>query len=122
MQLDERTVEKAANIHRPLLRVEVEADSHLTTDQLVYDARQDPCEQAHLGLLRQHLCQLMISLDDRECQVVSMRYGWDGQGKRTLLEISGLLGVSRARVSQIEQTALKKLRKQWKLSASPLSL
>jgi DNA-directed RNA polymerase sigma subunit (sigma70/sigma32) len=64
----------------------------------------------------------MNVLEERECQVVTMRYGWDGHGKRTLVEIAGVLGVSRARVSQIEQIALTKLRKQWKLSANSLPL
>ena len=105
----------------PLLRLESESGWDPTLDQAIHDIPQAPCEQESSALLRQQLRKLMNALDVRECQVVVMRYGWDGQGKRTLVEISRSLGISRSRVGQIEQEALRKLRKQSKLSADQLS-
>ena len=51
----------------------------------------------------------MMTLSDRESQVLCLRYGMDGGPERTLDEVGSMLGISRERTRQIEQKALKKL-------------
>ena len=51
------------------------------------------------------------ALDDREKQIITMRYGLFGLGKDyTQKEIAENLGISRSYVSRIEKSALEKLR------------
>lgn len=48
---------------------------------------------------------------DREKKILDMRFGLDDGKPRTLAEIARKLGVSRERIRQIEEEALRKLRK-----------
>jgi RNA polymerase primary sigma factor len=49
-------------------------------------------------------------LDQRDGQVLSWRFGLDGQGGQTLDEIGRRLKISKERVRQIEERAMKKIR------------
>lgn len=53
------------------------------------------------------------TLDDREKQIIDMRYGLNGQREMTQKEIAKLLNISRSYVSRIEKAALEKLRRQF---------
>ena len=48
-------------------------------------------------------------LAERECQIITMRYGLKGQLPKTQREVATVLGISRSYVSRIEKRALKKL-------------
>ena len=48
-------------------------------------------------------------LDERERQIITMRYGLDDRPPRTQREIAARCGISRSYVSRIEKRALKKL-------------
>jgi RNA polymerase primary sigma factor len=50
------------------------------------------------------------TLEPRESEVLSMRYGLDGKDPRTLEEIGKTFHVSRERVRQIQRQAIEKLR------------
>ncbi len=49
------------------------------------------------------------TLNDREIQIINMRYGLGGQKELTQREIAKKLGISRSYVSRIETAALEKL-------------
>jgi RNA polymerase sigma factor (sigma-70 family) len=49
-------------------------------------------------------------LNQREQQVIEMRYCLNGQSWKTLQQIGDMLGVCRERVRQIEKKALRKLK------------
>lgn len=53
---------------------------------------------------------MLRAVDDREWQVLKMRFGICGEERRTLREVGSSLGVTGSRVSQIEARALRKLR------------
>ncbi len=72
--------------------------------------RGTPLEEASTGMLRTHLEALMEGLNDRERQVLSLRFGLDGGNRRTLQEVGQVLGVTRERARQIESRALQRLR------------
>ena len=48
-------------------------------------------------------------LDERERQIITLRYGLDGRPPLTQREIAAQCGISRSYVSRIEKKALKKL-------------
>jgi RNA polymerase sporulation-specific sigma factor len=49
-------------------------------------------------------------LDDREKQIIILRYGLKGYEPRTQREVAKYLGISRSYVSRIEKRALEKLK------------
>lgn len=62
--------------------------------------------------IRALYAKIKTSLNEREGEIIKMRYGLvDGKCK-TQREIAGMLGISRSYVSRIEKKALKKLKKE----------
>ncbi len=51
------------------------------------------------------------TLDDREKQIINLRYGLNGQEELTQREIAAKLNISRSYVSRIEKAALEKLKR-----------
>jgi RNA polymerase primary sigma factor len=56
------------------------------------------------------LTGLLGTLDPRDAKILSWRYGLDGQGSRTLDQIGKSLSISKERVRQIEERAMRKIR------------
>jgi len=54
--------------------------------------------------------EVLATLDPRENTILAMRFGLTDGTQRTLEEIGGHLGVTRERIRQIQEQALKKLR------------
>jgi RNA polymerase primary sigma factor len=69
-----------------------------------------PVEAASFKLLQQYLSLALEELNDRERQVLIMRFGLDDGKVRTLEEVGDLFSVTRERVRQLETKALAKLR------------
>ena len=69
-----------------------------------------PIELAILATLPREVATLLGSLSDRERLVISLRYGLDGHGPRTLEEVGGHFELTRERIRQIEAKAMAKLR------------
>ncbi|HEV2713604.1 MAG TPA: sigma-70 family RNA polymerase sigma factor [Gaiellaceae bacterium] len=68
-----------------------------------------PDEQVEVLLRSQALARALAALNDRERQVLILRYGLDNAEPRTLEEIGRRLDLTRERVRQIEGQALKRL-------------
>ena len=60
--------------------------------------------------IHEELESMLDVLDEREKEIIKMRYGLNGEESRTLEEVGEKLGISRERVRQLEQRALKKLK------------
>ncbi len=69
-----------------------------------------PSEETFTVLRREKLKRLMGNLNEKEQAVLLMRFGFDGEEPRTLEETGRVLGVTRERIRQIEERALKKIR------------
>ncbi|MCE5290370.1 MAG: sigma-70 family RNA polymerase sigma factor [Nocardiaceae bacterium] len=63
------------------------------------------------GLLHNDIRTVLGTLDEREQQVIRLRFGLDDGQPRTLDQIGRLFGLSRERVRQIEREVMTKLRK-----------
>jgi RNA polymerase primary sigma factor len=76
---------------------------------------QDTVPSAELELIRssfeEQIRALVSELDEKEAEVIRMRFGLDGEEPRTLQEIGEALGLSRERIRQIESKAKEKLRR-----------
>jgi RNA polymerase primary sigma factor len=57
------------------------------------------------------LDDVLSSLKERERQILSLRFGLDHEGPYTLDQIGSRFGLTRERVRQIMNAALKKVRK-----------
>jgi RNA polymerase sigma factor (sigma-70 family) len=61
-------------------------------------------------LLGTEIEKLLASLDEREREILRLRYGLDRGDPRTLEEVGTAMNLTRERIRQIERTALSKLR------------
>ena len=61
-------------------------------------------------LLHTDIRSVLATLDEREHQVIRLRFGLDDGQPRTLDQIGKLFGLSRERVRQIERDVMAKLR------------
>jgi RNA polymerase primary sigma factor len=60
--------------------------------------------------LKKELESMLNILDEREKEIIKLRYGLEGVEPKTLEEVGEMLGISRERVRQLEQRALKKIK------------
>ena len=106
-----------------LLRLASEQDNPLSLDSPMGNERDvsladlvpditaiAPADAAARRLLGDAVLASLEDLDDREKDVVRMRFGLDGEQPRTLEEVGKHFGVTRERVRQIEARTMAKLR------------
>jgi RNA polymerase primary sigma factor len=70
-----------------------------------------PYENVCENNLRTDLARMIKSLDQREADILRMRFGLDGQDELTLEEVGQKFKVTRERVRQLQNLALQKIRK-----------
>ena len=74
------------------------------------DAIVSPLDAAMLALLPLEVAALLGVLNERERQIISLRFGFDRGEPRTLEEVGGYFNLTRERIRQIEARAMSKLR------------
>jgi RNA polymerase primary sigma factor len=70
----------------------------------------DPSDGASVNLLKERIHEVLTSLNEREQQVLILRYGLADGDQRTLEQVGQQFHVTRERIRQIEAKALRKLR------------
>ncbi len=63
------------------------------------------------AMLQEEMIDLISHLKPREMEIVSKRFGLDGETPRTLKQLAEEYSISRERVRQIEEVCLRKLKK-----------
>ncbi len=61
---------------------------------------------------RQVLMQAVTNLPARECQIMCMRFGLNGQREHTQKEVADQLGISQSYISRLEKRIIRRLRQQ----------
>ncbi len=89
----------------------VSEDGETELGDLVEDASaQSPFDAAALAVLPAEIAKLLSLLDDRERQIVALRFGLDRGEPRSHDEVGELFDLTRERIRQIEARALARLR------------
>jgi len=121
-----RTTELAARLDLPTERVEeilrlsqdtasldvtVDDESATRLSDLIEDNSWDAPEETAYRVSMENSVRLALStLTTREKQIVKLRFGIEGEGPYTLEETGRRLGITRERVRQIQEKAIRKLR------------
>jgi RNA polymerase primary sigma factor len=88
-----------------------EADDSNLSDFIEDQQAEAPDEEAARQMLNDAVKEALGELNEREQQVVRLRFGLDGEGTpHTLEEVGKQFGVTRERIRQIESKTLAKLR------------
>ena len=77
---------------------------------IIEDKKAYATENAEFEDLKSDILNVISTLKEREQEVVKMRYGLDGDAKKTLEEIGSIYGVTKECIRQTELRALKKMR------------
>ncbi len=94
--------------------IDTDKDGNPLTLIDVLSVEEDFTDDIDIKIKSSKLYQFIESeLDDREKQVITLRYGLNGEEPLTQREIAQMLGISRSYISRIEKKALKTLKKKY---------
>jgi len=69
-----------------------------------------PFNSVQQTLLEEDISNALGELSEREASIIKLRFGLEGNRSHTLKELGEIFGVTRERIRQIQQKALRKLR------------
>lgn len=93
------------------LDVTVDEESSMRLSDLIEDDESlAPAERAFRSRLTEHVREALGSLSEREKQIITLRFGIGPEGPYTLEDTGRRLGITRERVRQIQEKAIRKLR------------
>lgn len=109
-----KIIRRAVRALRASSQGPVNADGDLMSlGELIADTRTaEPDEHVLMREDLRVLRKLLEAIDDREAQILRLRFGLDGQQPLTLKQIADEVGISRERVRQIVDEALTRLNAQ----------
>lgn len=87
-----------------------DSDDSYLVERFVLDEADEPEEDVEDRLLAEQIDRALDTLNPRDAKVVRLYFGLDGGETHTLEEIGNMLGVTRERVRQLRDRALKRLR------------
>jgi RNA polymerase primary sigma factor len=118
--VDKDKLNRALESSRTLLSLDASTntESGTTLGELVPDESSDaPVESITSQLMTRDIAQALQILTPHESAVIKMRFGLTNDKPKSLPECALALGVSRERARQLENRALKKLRRNSSLSS-----
>lgn len=84
-------------------------DSQLVERFITEEAAEPEVEVEH-RMLKEAITSALSGLDHRDAQVLRLYFGLEGEREHTLEEIGNVLGVTRERIRQLRDRALRRLR------------
>jgi RNA polymerase primary sigma factor len=79
-------------------------------DLVADDSIESPIEDIHQEEIAKKISAVLSTLDQREADIIARRFGIGNQKAQTLEDIGLAYGLSKERIRQIEEKAMKKLR------------
>ena len=113
MEIDEKKVRELQAIVKDPISIDqtINDEEDATIGDLVADDSVIPVtDEIHQQQVAQKVEDVLATLDAREADVLRRRYGIGNKRPQTLDEIGSFYGLSKERIRQIEEKALKKLR------------
>lgn len=102
---------KSVSVRPTSLDAPVGEDENTTFGELVGDdSATTPYEDLHSKTLTNDVNEIIDGLDQRESAIIRMRFGLSGDRPMTLEEVGEAFDITRERVRQLQNIALKKLR------------
>jgi len=103
---------KAAALRPASLDAPISEDDTTEFGEIIGDEKaQTPLELLSHKNMHNQLDDLLEVLDEREGKIIDARFGLNGQKPKTLEEVGQEFGVTRERIRQLQNIALKKLRR-----------
>lgn len=113
-------VKKLAQIKKSIIKEPISLETPVTEDLSVGDYIEDtsyrsPETQTKNNVLKGSIEHLLSTLTDREKQIITCRFGINGEQPKTLEQLGSIMGYSKERIRQLEDTALSKIREKEEL-------
>src|SRR5687767_4378056 len=87
-----------------------DSDDSQLVERFMWDEAHEPEVAVEERLLAEHIDKALETLTPRDAKVVRLYFGLEGGREHTLEEIGNMLGVTRERVRQLRDRALRRLR------------
>ncbi|MBI4540577.1 MAG: RNA polymerase sigma factor RpoD/SigA [Gemmatimonadetes bacterium] len=84
-------------------------DSQLL-ERFIAEEAEEPESEVEGRLLQEHVGEALKTLEPRDAKVLKLYFGLEGEREHTLEEIGNMLGVTRERIRQLRDRALRRLR------------
>ena len=116
----EITPRKLLSIKKSILKEPISLETPVTDDLNVGDYIEDkkyrsPEIQTGNNALKGSINDLLKGLEEREKQIINNRFGINGEVPKTLEQLGAIMGYSKERIRQLEESALNKIRLQKEL-------
>ena len=98
---------RPTSLEAPLGEEDSNSIADIVADETALNPYQDLADRTSNEMIR----EMVATLDPREARIIHHRFGLDGDPEKTLEEVGEDFGVTRERIRQIQEIALKKLRK-----------
>lgn len=103
---------KSVSVRPTSLDAPVGDDDSTEFGELIGDENDiNPFENLRNKSLLNDLSTMLDRLDQREAEIIRLRFGLDGEKPKTLEEVGEMFGITRERVRQLQNMALSKMRK-----------
>ena len=108
-------------MHPASLDAPISEDDSTEFGEIVGDQNaEDPLEKLVDKNMLGQLGDLLECLDERERKIIDSRFGLNGQKARTLEEVGQEFGVTRERIRQLQNIAIKKMARKMKKKENPM--
>lgn len=112
--LDETLVKDLLSISQDMVNldsaIKSDDDSSSTFSEFIEDPSSGPEAEVVGESLKAEVHSLLMTLNEKERMILTMRYGLDGSNPMSLKEIGMKFGLTKERIRQIEKRSLEKLR------------
>src|SRR5574344_79677 len=109
------SIKKVQVIKHAMMKEPISLDTPVTDDLKIEDYISDntynsPEEKTLKNAITNSMGELLSTLDEREKKILTFRFGINGEQTKTLEQLGKMLGFSKERIRQLEESAIQKLR------------